>query len=905
MRSLRDAARPDGGDGRMDFTDRVGVMVARHPRKIVGVFVILFLLSVPALFSLTSFISLNELLPEGDYYDANVILNQELGSDNVMFVFTTPAGAADVTTVEALREVDHMMVRFEEVGYVQTTVSLPGLVKALNFLLTGQFELPPDNPEGNRRTEELFNQALELFGDQLIYDNVLARDHQAGIALIVMDKGHSLQEYRDWQIELKELGLLMDDANPYAGATTNEPISIDVIYANLDNVAITEGPLWVLVALLAAVISAYIVLRRKWLLTLHSLFVLLVAIGITVSAGFLLGVHFNLLTILLVALILAIGIDYAMHVLARYQEEKELGYPADVAIMQATRHVGSALFITMVTTVAGFASLYFSRIQAIGQFGIMVGAGMLTAYLACILLLPALALLRDKRLARRGAQAAPVPAEEADERRLALEVQVRAQQRSSRMGRLAEWNQEHPRVVLALFLLLFVGMAATIAVNGVHVWGASYIEPPILDAETYPMRVLRNIDDTIGIPVEGAILVKGDMTRPASLDYLERIEDEMLGRVPCPESGRDGDDGVPGSPDDPTCYDAGPRDHGILNGMSTVGVVKLLYPTIGLPGSGQADRYDIDSDGDGDQDACPAGGGDPCPDGIPDTAVHLRAFYNRLYDLPTVQGVAYRVVSSNFDYGVVRYNYAAQPVANAFTPEGSLGADIDNYLASAADLRASVAVVQAEYDARGQPYPETYPAAGLLISAIEVNHAIERGNTYSTYVMVATTFLVIYAFWRRIGPTLVTMVPVVVAVGVQYFIIAAMGYEVTYVSIILTGMALGVGIDDAVHFVNRFKEEMAEGRSPRDAAVLANSEVGKVLVATTLTTISPFFVILGSVIAWAQHTAFMTIPTLLAALASTIFLLPVIMRWHAERFPNAWVTRADRRRVAAAGQARG
>ncbi len=886
-------SRRDAGGhepGHRDMSDRVGDLVSRHPRKIVAVFMVLFVLSLPALANLSSFNSLNELLPTGDYYDANTLLNKELGSDNVMFVLTTPGASGDVTDVAALREADHLMNRFEEVPYVQATVSLPGLVKTMNFLTTGNYELPPDTPEGNERTRQLFQLSLDQFGEQLIYDNVLARDHSAGIQLIVMEKGHTLQQYRDWQVELKELGLEMDERNPYAGATENRPISIDVIYADLDAVAIDEGPLWILVALVVAVISSYIVLNRSINAMLLALFVLTIAIAMTVTAGYLVGVHFNLLTMLLIALILGVGIDYAMHVIARYHEERALGYDVKQAITQSARHVGSALFITMVTTVVGFVSLYFSRIQAIGQFGIMVGAGMLTAYLACILLLPALLQLRDERLIRQGKREAPpsLSVDEAESRRAVLEKKLRDEQQGSLMGRMAAANQRHPLAIVLISFAILGSMAGVIAYKGVDIWGASYIDPPILDEKTYPMEVLRKVDEAVGIPVEGAIIIEGDMTRPANLAYLERIEDEMLGRIP----------GCTPEENNP-CIDPSRRDHGILNGMSTVGVVKLLYPTLGIPNNFQDDRFSIDSDGDGDQDTCPAGSeGEPCADGIPDTSAALRAFYDRLYEFPTIQGVMYRVLSDNYDYGVVRYNYAAQPRFDPIlNPDGSLGTDVSNFKASYADLRANVRIVNDEYAAANRDHADDLPASGLLASAVAVNEAIIRGNSLSTYAMIATTFGMILYFWRRLAPTLLTMVPVAVAVAVQYYIIAAMDYEVTYVSIILTGMALGIGIDDAVHFVSRFKEEMTHGRSAREAAVLANSEIGRVLVATTVTTLSPFLIIVGSIIVWAENTAWMTIPTLLSALLATIFLLPVLLRWHGERWPGAWVTKADMRRA--------
>ncbi len=892
------SAGGDADGGRSDLIERVGETVARNPRKIVAVFLVLFFASLPALYNLTSFISIYELLPTGDYFDANFVLNQELGADNVMFVYTTGNDGNQVTSPASLREQEHLMKRFEEVPYVTATVSLPGLVKAMNLLVTGENELPPDNARGNEQMKFLFEQALTLYGETLIYDNVLSRNHQAGIQLVIMEKGHDLQVYRDWQAEMKTLGLELDENNPYHTQTTNEPISIDVIYGTLDTVAIAEGPLWILAALIVASISAFTVLQKRVFETFLALFVLAVAISVTITVGFVVGVHFNMLSMLLIALILGAGIDYAMHVIARYLEERELGYGVQESIIQSARHVGSALFITTVTTVAGFVSLYFSRIQAIGQFGIMVGAGMLTAYLACILLLPAMLMLHDQRMVRKGKRHDEDPnatPEIREARRKALEKELREKQRNTAMGRMAESNQKHPILILAVFGVVITGMVATVAVKGVDIWGGSFINPPILDKDSYSMRVLSDIDESVGIPVEVAVVVRGDMTQPASLDYLERIEQEMSGRYACPDADGDGQPAELDDDDSGVCTDYEQRDHGISNGMSTVGIVKLFYPTLGMPSTLQDDQWDMDSNGDGDQDSCP-GDQQPCPDGIPDTQAALRQFYDRLYELPTVLGVMNRVLSVDYDYGVVRYNFAPQP--NGSPDQGeSLGTDMDNYRVEYAAVLEDVALVQAEYDAQGREYPETLVPTGLLASAIAVNDAISRGNSLSTYMMLVTTFVMIFMFWRRVAPTMITMIPVLLSIGVQYFIVSAMGYEITYVSLILTGMALGIGIDDAVHLVSRFKEEMTHGRRPREAAILANSEIGRVLVATTVTTLAPFVVITSSVIVWAQNTAMMTIPTLTSALLATIFLLPVLLRWHGERWPNAWVTKVDLRRA--------
>ena len=55
MKDDRAAYVDDGPPIKKDFTDHVGGFVARHPRKIVVFFLVLFLVSLPALASLSSF----------------------------------------------------------------------------------------------------------------------------------------------------------------------------------------------------------------------------------------------------------------------------------------------------------------------------------------------------------------------------------------------------------------------------------------------------------------------------------------------------------------------------------------------------------------------------------------------------------------------------------------------------------------------------------------------------------------------------------------------------------------------------------------------------------------------------------------------------------------------------------
>lgn len=102
------------------------------------------------------------------------------------------------------------------------------------------------------------------------------------------------------------------------------------------------------------------------------------------------GTPLNMMTITIAAISLGIGVDDAIHYLHRYQQEKRAGYDTVEAIKRSHQGVGSAMFYTSVTVVAGFSTLVLSNFIPNVTFGILVALAMIVALLANLLILPAL-----------------------------------------------------------------------------------------------------------------------------------------------------------------------------------------------------------------------------------------------------------------------------------------------------------------------------------------------------------------------------------------------------------------------------------------------------------------------------------------------------------------------------------
>jgi len=95
-------------------------------------------------------------------------------------------------------------------------------------------------------------------------------------------------------------------------------------------------------------------------------------------------------------LLVSVGSAYGIHLLARYYEMMETGAGKSESIADSIRTVGLAIVMAGVTTVAGFASLGFSRLTITRDFGLFTAFGVAVALVISVTFLPALLLLLNR-----------------------------------------------------------------------------------------------------------------------------------------------------------------------------------------------------------------------------------------------------------------------------------------------------------------------------------------------------------------------------------------------------------------------------------------------------------------------------------------------------------------------------
>ncbi|WP_222918274.1 MMPL family transporter [Natrinema sp. SYSU A 869] len=101
------------------------------------------------------------------------------------------------------------------------------------------------------------------------------------------------------------------------------------------------------------------------------------------------GIPFSSMMITVFPLLIAVGIDFGIHIINRYREERAEGAAIGDAMGITTGQLSGAFLIVTLTTVIGFAANLTSSLSQLREFGIVASVGILFTFLIFGVFLPA------------------------------------------------------------------------------------------------------------------------------------------------------------------------------------------------------------------------------------------------------------------------------------------------------------------------------------------------------------------------------------------------------------------------------------------------------------------------------------------------------------------------------------
>jgi len=167
-------------------------------------------------------------------------------------------------------------------------------------------------------------------------------------------------------------------------------------------------------------------------------------------------------------------------------------------------------------------------------------------------------------------------------------------------------------------------------------------------------------------------------------------------------------------------------------------------------------------------------------------------------------------------------------------------------------------------------------------------------NLAETAVVAAILVIVVcLLFLRRFRTSLVVTLAIPFSLVAAFIGLFARGYTINVISLMSLSIAVGLVVDDAIVVLENIIRHVEKGKSPKQAAVEATSEVGLAVTASTLTIVvvfAPLLLIKGIAGIIFSQLAFVMLITILASLFVSLTLTPMaasrLLRSGGERKSN-------------------
>jgi len=180
---------------------------------------------------------------------------------------------------------------------------------------------------------------------------------------------------------------------------TGQPIINTII----NNSMIADNILLIPLVVIVVLVMLFFSFRRFSFVALPLLTVI-IAVVWTVGMAALFGIKLSIITTILPVILVAVGSAYGIHIVTHYMEEtrqktfnvtehREL-------VLDLVRKLIKPVFLAALTTMAGFISFCFTPIVPMREFGYCASFGVFASFAVAVLFIPSLFLLRGPRVLR-------------------------------------------------------------------------------------------------------------------------------------------------------------------------------------------------------------------------------------------------------------------------------------------------------------------------------------------------------------------------------------------------------------------------------------------------------------------------------------------------------------------------
>ena len=492
-------------------------------------------------------------------------------------------------------------------------------------------------------------------------------------------------------------------------------------------------------------------------------------------AGYL-GIPLTIVTIAGLPVMLGVGIDYAIQMHARVEEEVIIDRE-EHPIQETARNLGPALLVVTFDAVFAFLALRFAKVPMIRDFGLLLAVGIAVICMCSIFVTLAALGIREYKSPTRARD-----------------------YREGPLGRLVVWLGNLPMkaapVLIVASLVVFVG--------GLLVEDDLTLQTDPVEWVNQDTQVIKDLDvlsDETGSSSElGMFFRSDDIFSDDTVGFVHRFANDQLATHP----------------------------KELLTASSIVTTVSFLME---IPGAS-----DVAPTGEEVREAF-----ELAPEGI-------------------------KRSTGNVDEGALNLIFRTG------------GSALDQRAEVVREIRATV----------DPPPGVSATPSGLAVVGVGLLDNLEANRILLTYLSILFVFLFLAARLRSVVRSLLSLVPVLIAVGAASLVAFALDLKLSPMTAVGGPLVVAICTEFTSLILLRFVEERRRGLSPQESVHVTAARTGRAFIVSGMTAIAGVAVIATSSLPLLRDFGTIVALNVVVALLSALVVLPPILVWADQRH---WVSR--------------
>lgn len=173
--------------------------------------------------------------------------------------------------------------------------------------------------------------------------------------------------------------------------------------------------------------------------------------------------------------------------------------------------------------------------------------------------------------------------------------------------------------------------------------------------------------------------------------------------------------------------------------------------------------------------------------------------------------------------------------------------------------------------------PEQVHLTGMLVlynNMLQSLFTSQIMTLSAVFVAILAMFVVLF---RSLSLAFIALTPNLLAAGAVLGGMGLVGIPLDMMTITIAAITVGIGVDDTIHYVHRFKEEFAKDRNYLAAMYRSHASIGKAMYYTSIIIVFGFSILALSNFTPSIYFGLLTGLAMLAALLGAMLLLPKLI----------------------------